>query len=98
MAKLFNKEDTYNVNIELNKDEVLRGLKEIKEELKSTTKEIEFNIKKLRLKRKDILIVKVNMFLKDSDKTKMEQRLKKKLHRKILVLDNSIRDIEVVER
>lgn len=98
MAELFNKEDTYKVNIEINKDGLLKDLKEIKEEVKATTKEINFDIKKLKLKRKDILIVKVNMFLKDSDKTKMEQRLKKKLHRKILVLDNSIRDIEVVER
>lgn len=98
MAKLFNKEDTYKVNLKINKDELLKDLKEIKEEVKATTKEINFDIKKLKLKRKDILIVKVNTLLKDSDKAKMEQRLKKKLHRKVLVLDNSIRDIEVVER
>ncbi|WP_405317591.1 hypothetical protein [Faecalibacillus faecis] len=98
MAKLFNKEDTYKVNLEINKDEILKNLKEIKEEVKAITKEINFDIKKLKLKRKDIFIIKVDMFLKDSDKDRMEQRLKKKLHRKVLVLDNSVRDIEVVER
>lgn len=98
MAKLFNKEDTYKVNLEINKDEILKDLKEIKEEVKATTKQISFDIKKLKLKRKDILIIKVDMFLKDSDKDKMEQRLKKKLHRKVLVLDNRVRDIEVAER
>ena len=98
MARLFNKEDTYKINLEINKEGILKDLKEIKEEVKAITKEINFDIKKLKIKRKDILIVKVNVFLKDSDKTKMEQRLKKKLHRKVLVLDNSIRDIEVVER
>lgn len=98
MARLFNKEDTYKVNLEINKDGILKDLKEIKEEVKATTKQINFDIKKLKLKRKDILIIKVDMFLKDSDKDKMEQRLKKKLHRKVLVLDNRVRDIEVAER
>ena len=98
MAKLFNKEDTYKVNLEINKEEIMKDLKEIKEEVKTVTKEIDTDIKHFRLKRKDILIVKVDMFLKDSDKDRMEQRLKKKLHRKVLVLDNSVRDIEVAER
>lgn len=98
MAKLFNKEDTYKVNLEINKDEVLKDIKEIREEVKSVTKEIDADIKHLRLKRKDILIIKVDMFLKNTDKDKMEQRLKKKLHRKVLVLDASVREIEAVER
>ena len=98
MARLFNKDDTYKINLEINKEEIMKDLKEIKEEVKNVTKEVDTDIKHLRLKRKDILIVKVDMFLKDSDKDKMEQRLKKKLHRKVLVLDASIREIEAVER
>lgn len=92
------KEETYKLNFELNKDEIIKEIKEIKEEVKSTTKEIQFDIKKLKLSRKDILIVHMNMFLKDTDKDKIEKRLKKKLHRKVLVLDNSVRDIGAVVR
>ena len=92
------KEETYKLNFELNKDEIIKEIKEIKEEVKSTTKEIQFDIKKLKLRRKDILIVHMNVFLKDTDKDKIEKRLKKKLHRKVLVLDNSVRDIEAVVR
>lgn len=91
-------EETFKINFELNKNEVLKELKEIREEVKQTTKEIEFDIKKLKLKRKDILIIKMDMFLKDSDKDKIEKTLKKKLHRKVLVLDNSVREIETVNR
>lgn len=98
MARVFNKEDTYKVNLEINKDEILKDIREIKKETETIIKDAEYNINKLRLKRKDILIVKVDMFLKDSAKDRMEQRLRKKLHRKVLVLDNSIRDIEVAER
>ena len=98
MSKLFNKEDTYTINLELNKDEILKDLKEIKKEIKETTKEIEFDIKKLKLKRKDILIIKMDVFLKDTDKDRIEKRLKKKLHRKVLVLDASVRKIEVVNQ
>ena len=98
MAKLFNKEDTYKINLEINKDEVLKDIKEIKKEIESIIKNVKYNINKLRLRRKDILIVKVDVILKDTDKDKIEQRLKKKLHRKVLVLDAKVREIEVVER
>jgi thiamine monophosphate kinase len=93
-----NNRDTYKIDLEINKEEILKDLKEIKKEFKQTTKEISLDTKKLKLKRKDILIIKVDMFLKDCDKDKAEKRLKKKLHRKVLVLDNSVREIEVVNR
>ena len=73
MARVFNKEDTYKVNLEINKDEILKDIREIKKETETIIKDAEYNINKLRLKRKD-------------------------LHRKVLVLDNSVRDIEVAER
>lgn len=78
--------------------EILQNIVNLKKEIRKEIKGMNFDIKRLRLKRKDILIIKVDMFLKDSDKDKMEQRLKKKLHRKVLVLDNRVRDIEVAER
>lgn len=92
------KEETYKLNFELNKDELLKDIKEIRDEVKSVTKEIDTDIKHIRLKRKDILIVKVNMFLKDNDKDRIEKTLKKKLHRKVLVLDNTVTEIETVNR
>lgn len=98
MAKLFNKEDTYKINLEINKDEALKDIKEIKKEIESIIKNAEYNINKLRLRRKDILIVKYDMYLKDSDKNKIEKTLKNKLHRKVIVLDKSVRQIEAVER
>jgi len=98
MAKLCNKEDTYKINLEINKDEILKEFREIKKEAGQLIKDTQYSINKFTLKRKDILIIKVDMFLKDSDKDKMEQRLKKKLHRKVLVLDNRVRNIEVAER
>lgn len=93
-----NKEHSLKINLELNKEELLKDLKEIRNEIKSITKEIDTDIKHLRLKRKDILVVKMDIFLKDIDKDKIEKRLKKKLHRKVIVLDASIREIETIER
>lgn len=98
MVKLFDKEQSYKIRLEVNKDEVLKDIKEIKKETESIIKDAEYNINKIRLKRKDILIVKMDMFLKDNDKDKIEKRLKKKLHRKVLVLDNSVKEIEAVNR
>lgn len=98
MVKLFDKEQSYKIRLEVNKDEVLKDIKEIKKETGSIIKDAEYNINKIRLKRKDILIVKYDMYLKDSDKNKIEKTLKNKLHRKVIVLDKSVRQIEAVER
>lgn len=82
--------DKYTLDVELNVEDSLKELKRLKQEVKDTANEIDFSIKKLRLKRKDILVVKLNTKLKQSDKMYIEKQLKKKLHRKVLVIDNSI--------
>lgn len=61
-----------------------------KEDGKSTTNEIKFDLKKLRLRRKDILVVRLNGMFKANDKMKIEKQLLKKLHRKVLVIDDSV--------
>lgn len=83
-------EDTYTLDVELNIEDSLKQLRELKEEVKSTTNEIEFDLKKLRLRRKDILVVRLNGMFKANDKMKIEKQLLKKLHRKVLVIDDSI--------
>lgn len=82
--------DTYTLDVELNIEDSLKQLRELKEEVKSTTNEIVFDLKKLRLRRKDILVVRLNGMFKANDKMKIEKQLLKKLHRKVLVIDDSI--------
>lgn len=82
--------DTYTLDVELNIEDSLKQLRELKEEVKSTTNEIEFDLKKLRLRRKDILVVRLNGMFKANDKMKIEKQLLKKLHRKVLVIDDSV--------
>ena len=91
-------ETSYKLKIEIDKDEALKDIREVKKEVKELVKECTFELNKLELKRKDILIVKYDMYLKDSDKNKIEKTLKNKLHRKVIVLDKSFRQIEAVER
>lgn len=68
------------------------------QQINKKLKEIKYEIKKISLKRKDILIIKIDMLLKESDIDRIEQRFKKKLHRKVLVLDKSVSDIKTVGR
>lgn len=82
--------DKYTLDVELNIEDSLKQLRELKEEVKSTTNEIKFDLKKLRLRRKDILVVRLNGMFKANDKMKIEKQLLKTLHRKVLVIDDSI--------
>ena len=97
MAKL-NNQDSYKINLEINKEELLKDLKEIKNEVKSVTKEIDTDIKHIRLKRKDVLLIKLNGRFKEADKTEIEKRLKKSLHRKVIVIDQFVEDVTALER
>lgn len=83
-------EDTYKLKFEINKEEILNDIKEIKEEVKDTVKEIQFEIKKLQLKRKDILVIQVKSFLHAKDLMKIKKNLEKQLHRRVLVIDNTV--------
>lgn len=93
MAKL-----EYEFNIKTNKEEVLKDFKEIKQEAEKLIRETEYTLNKITLKRKDVLVIRVDMLLKEEDKRAIEERLKKKLHRKVLVLDNFVKDIGVIAK
>lgn len=95
MARLINKEQTYKLKLEINKDEVLKDIREIKKEVKEVVKECTFEINKLELKRKDILVVKANVLMTAEYRTMIKESLEKELHRRVLVIDNTI-DIDHV--
>ena len=59
--------------------------------------EINTNIQWLKLNRKDILVVKVDLFLKEADKLKIAKQLGKRLHRKVLVIYKNT-DLEIIKR
>lgn len=58
----------------------------------------ELTVHTIRLKRKDTLILKYNMMLKDSEVIRLENKFKKKLHRNVIILDQSVIGIEAVNR
>lgn len=93
MAKL-----EYEFNIKTNKEEVLKDFKEIKQEAEKLIRETEYTLNKITLKRKDILVIRVGMRLKEKDKRTIEERLKKKLHREVLVLDDLVKDVGVIAK
>ena len=66
--------------LEINTEKALKDLEKIKQTIKSC----EFEINKLRLKRKDILVIKIH---KENDLDKIKRKIKKQIHRKILILD-----------
>ncbi len=83
-------EEKYKINLEINKEEILKDIRDIKKEVKETTREIEFEISKLQLKRKDILVIKTNAIFRAEDLIKIKKKLEKQLHRRVLVIDNTI--------
>ena len=84
--------------LDINKEKAIKDLKEIKEEAESIIKDLDYNIGKLRLKRKDILIVKMDQLISPQYKAMIEKQLKKQLHRKVIVIDKTINSMSVIER
>lgn len=90
---MINRDDKYTLKVDIDIDEALKDIRKVKE----CVKEASFEIKKLNLKWKDTLVVKVNGLLKESDAKMIEIKLKKKLHRKVLVIDNRM-DLSVLQK
>lgn len=90
---MFNKkkEDSYKIN----KEEILKDIRDIKKEVKDTVKNCEYEISKLRLKRKDILVIKIHALYKASDMKIIKKNLEKQLHRRVLLINDLI-DIDHV--
>ena len=84
--------------LDINKEKAIKDLKEIKAEAESIIKDMDYSIGKLRLKRKDILIVKMDQLISPQYKAMIEKQLKKQLHRKVIVIDKTINSMSVIER
>ncbi len=89
------KEDCYKINLEINKEEILKDIRDIKKEVENTVKNCEYEISKLNLKRKDILVIKVHAFYKANDMEKIKKKIEKQLHRRVLLINDHI-DIDHV--
>lgn len=91
------KDNKYTLNIDIQIDNALKQLRQIKKEVKEVVKDCTYEINKLQLKRKDILVVKIGTFLTRDEVSRLEKGLKKKLHRKVLVVSDNI-DFYKIER
>ena len=91
------KDNTYTLKVDIEIDNALKQLTKIKREVKEVVKECDYELNKLSLKRKDILVVKLNGMFKQETIKQIEKELKKKLHRKVLVFNKGI-ELEKIER
>lgn len=89
--------DNYNINLTINKDKFLKELRDIKKEIEEVT-EVKgiLEINRFKLKRRDILILHVLGVHKQSDVERMEKELKKKLRRKVLILDERVDKLSAI--
>lgn len=89
---MFNKkkEDSYKINLEINKEEVLKDIRCIKKELKEVVKDCKYEINKIKLGRKDVLVVKVHALYSTNDMKTIKKELKKHLHRRVLLINDTI--------
>ena len=78
------------LKIEIDKDEALKDIRKVKKEVRQAVKECTFEINKLELKRRDILVIKVHSFFKANDMKRMKKELEKQLHRKVLLINDGI--------
>ena len=82
-----NKRNEYQIELKINKDEVLKDIRQIKKETEKIIKDCEFNVNKLRLKRRDILVIKVKATISPEATDVIAKQLKKKLRRNVLIID-----------
>lgn len=83
-------ENSCKLKIEIDKNEALKDIREVKKEVKELVKECTFELNKLELKRKDILVIKLHALYKAKDIEIMKKQLEKQLHRKVLLIDDKI--------
>jgi predicted nucleotidyltransferase len=96
--------DSIKVNIETNIEDELNKARQAREEIKQLKNEIkeiakiDYNVNILNLKRKDILVVRLNGIMTSDLKDNLEKQLKKLLKRKVLVVDERVGTLEVIHR
>ena len=89
------KKEPVKVEVELDTEEAMKQLNNLEDKIKSVIGNIGFKCNTFRLKRKDILIVKLSGCFNYQTRTDLEKQLKKKFHRNVLVIDNIIDNIAV---
>ena len=91
------KDNTYKLNVDIQIDNALQQLRQIKKEVREVVKECNYELNKLTLKRKDVLVVKINGMYKTKTLQQIEKTLKKKLHRKVIVVNQDV-ELETIRR
>lgn len=91
------KDNTYKLNVDIQIDNALQQLRQIKKEVREVVKECDYELNKLTLKRKDVLVVKLNGMYKIKTLQQIEKTLKKKLHRKVIVINQDV-ELETIKR
>lgn len=91
------KDNTYKLNVDIQIDNALKQLRQIKKEVREVVKECNYELNKLTLKRKDVLVVKLNGMYKIKTLQQIEKTLKKKLHRKVIVINQDV-ELETIKR
>ena len=90
-------DNKYKLKVDIEIDNALKQLRQIKKEVKEVVKECDYELNKLSLKRKDILVVKLNGIYKQSEIKRIEKEIRKKLNRKVLVINQGI-ELAVIEK
>lgn len=91
------KMDSIDIEVNIDKYKFLKDLKELKDFLKDTLKILDYEMNRVRLKRKDVLILKTSMILHKEEKEKLEKYISKKLKCKVIAI-NKDTEIEIIER
>jgi len=89
------KKEPVKLEIELYTEEAMKQLDDLEKKIKSVINKIEFKCNSFRLKRKDILVVKLSGSFNYKTRMVLEKQLKKKFHRNVWVIDNFIDNVEV---
>lgn len=90
-------DNKYKLKVDIEIDNALKQLRQIKKEVKEVVKECDYELNKLSLKRKDMLVVKLNGIYKQSEIKRIEKEIRKKLNRKVLVINQGI-ELAVIEK
>lgn len=93
-----NKDNIYKLKVDIQIDNALQQLRTIKKEIRKLVKECHYELNKLTLKRKDILVIKLNGFFKETDRKRIKKQIKKAIHRKVFVIDDFIKDMHILEK
>lgn len=80
----------HKLKIEIDSDKAIQDIRKVKKEVKELVNECTFEINKLELKRRDILVIKIHTFLEVNNMKSMKKELERQLHRRVLLINDNI--------